>query len=119
MEDDSFRELTDAAHKLRARVSSLLANIVDEETLVRGRASMSMGILPNGTPVHWVYQMRSLLQDAESYKRTQTLWSLVKTTVRLAESLDSQRLVAGLKILQKARPELVNEDVIVAISQCK
>ena len=119
MEDDSFRELTDAAHKLRARVSSLLANIVAEETLVRGRASMSMGILPNGTPVHWVYQMRSLLQDAESYKRTQTLWSLVKTTVRLAESLDSQRLVAGLKILQKARPELVNEDVIVAISQCK
>ena len=116
MEDESFRELSDAARKLRARVDSLRANIVAEETLVRGRACMSLGMLPNGTPVHFVYQMRSLLKDAESYKRAQTLWSLVHTTVRLAESLDSQRLAVGLKILQKGRPELVNEDIVEIIA---
>lgn len=119
MSDTSFRDLTAAVRKLRIQIDNLHTNVMTEQQMIRARASLSLGMLANGEQVHWVHQSRALMQDVESFKRVQMLKSLTEIAASLAESLNARKLRAGLRILQKGRPELVNDDVLELIANSK
>ena len=111
--DKTFRDMTVAVRELLAQIESLRANIAEEERARRARASTSLGMLWNGEKVHWRYQIESLLQDAEGFKRMQQLRVMIEIHLKLAAVLNEKRLRAGLKIMQTVRP--VNEDVLALI----
>ena len=111
---ETFKDTIAAIDRLQARMNGIIDSIENEHNLIRSRASLSYGTMPNGDMVCAQDQANALELDVVGFKRVSTLSGRLFISQKLLGNLQRSKIRTGLLLLAYDIPEL-NDDIIFLV----